>query len=233
MGQKVHPLGFRLGVTKTHQSNWFTTKKKYPIFIEQDRFLRDFLLTEYRTAGISTIQIDRKVNQIWMTLRAANPRLIVGGKDLDKLESLRKDLEEKLHKYTVEHILTQQNYEFYEEEYLEKPAQIAIFVTKVGKKRADVSVLSKSLVDQLEQRVAFRRAIRQAVKQAQRQNVQGIKIQISGRLNGAEIARSEWVREGRVPLQTLRANIDYCYTTAKTIYGLLGIKIWIFRGEKS
>lgn len=227
MGQKVHPLGFRLGVTKTHKSNWFTTKKKYPIFIEQDQFLRNVLLNQYRDAGISNIEIERKVNQIWITLRTANPGIILG-KNQDTLELLRKELEDKLHRYMIKHVFTQQKYSFFLEDYQEKPTQIAIFVTKLAKPNADVTAISQFLVDQLEQRVPFRRAIRQAVRRAQRQNVQGIKIQISGRLNGAEIARSEWLREGRVPLQTLRANIDYCYTTAKTIYGLLGIKIWIF-----
>ena len=231
MGQKVHPLGFRLGYTKQHQSNWFTNPKTYSVFIAQDRFLRELLFEKYKEAGISGIQIERKVNQIQITLNSAQPRMIIQNNETD-LESLRKELETKLHRYMVKTIFSQQKYSFFKEQYLEKPTQISIFVTKLQNPNTDVTILAQFLVDQLEQRVAFRRAIRQAVQRAQRQNVQGIKIQISGRLNGAEIARSEWVRKGRVPLQTLRADIDYTYTTAKTIYGLLGIKIWVFQAEK-
>lgn len=232
MGQKVHPLGFRLGVNKKHQSTWFTHPKKYPIYIEQDRFLRTLLFKKYDQAGISSIEIERKVNQIWVTLSTANPRVIVG-KGQGDLEGIRKDIEKQLNKYMLKNIFTQKKYEFFKDEYLEQPNEIAIFVTKLANPSADVMAISQTLVTQLEQRVAFRRAIRQVIQQAQKQKVQGIKIQISGRLNGAEIARSEWVREGRVPLQTLRANIDYCYTTAKTIYGLLGIKIWVFHGDEN
>lgn len=231
MGQKVHPLGFRLGYTKEHQSIWFTKSKTYPVFIAQDRFLRELLFEKYKEAGISGIQIERKVNQIQMTLNTAQPRMIIQTNQND-LESLRKDLETQLHRFMLKTIFSQKKYAFFKEQYLEKPTQISIFVTKLQNPNADVTVLGQFLVDQLEQRVAFRRAIRQAIQRAQRQNVQGIKIQISGRLNGAEIARSEWVRKGRVPLQTLRADIDYTYTTAKTIYGLLGIKIWVFQEEK-
>lgn len=230
MGQKVHPLGFRLGYTKKHQSQWFTNPKTYPILVSQDRFLRTVLFDKYQNAGISGIEIERKVNQIQVTVKAAQPRIIIK-QDQNDLEELCKDLEKQLHCYMIKHIFSQKKYEFYKESYLEKPTQISIFVTKLKNPNADVTVISQFLVDQLEQRIAFRRAIRQAIQRAQRQNVQGIKIQISGRLNGAEIARSEWVRKGRVPLQTLRANIDYTYTTAKTIYGLLGIKIWIFQEE--
>lgn len=236
MGQKVHPVGFRLGTTKTHNSKWFTNPKTYPIFVAQDQFLRKTLMEKYRDAGISNIEISRKVNQIFLTLRTAKPNVIV---DMDNAEGnlnvLRKELEGLLHKYTLNNILSQKKYEFFEKLYFEngKATQINIHVTKLANPNADVHFIGNFLVERLEERVAFRRAIRQAVKLAQRQNVEGIKIQISGRLNGAEIARSEWVREGRVPLQTLRANIDYTYTTAKTIYGLLGIKIWIFQGNKS
>ena len=232
MGQKVHPLGFRLGYTKSHQSKWFTNSKTYPILLAQDRFLREVLFEKYQDAGISAIEIERKVNQIQITLKTAQPRIIIK-KDQNDLENLRKDLEKQLHKYMLKHIFSQKKYAFFRDSYEEKSTQISIFVTKLKNPNADVTVVSQFLVDQLEQRIAFRRAIRQAIQRAQRQGVQGIKIQISGRLNGAEIARSEWVRQGRVPLQTLRANIDYTYTTAKTIYGLLGIKVWIFQEDKN
>nr|YP_010455860.1 ribosomal protein S3 [Tetraselmis marina]UUA64536.1 ribosomal protein S3 [Tetraselmis marina] len=232
MGQKVHPLGFRLGVNKKHQSTWFTTSKKYPIFIEQDTFLRALLFKNYAQAGISGIEIERKVNQVWVTLRATNPRILVG-KGQGDLETIRKDIEKQLHKHMLKNIFTQKKYEFFKNEYVEQPTEVAIFITKLANQNADVMAIAQSLVTQLEQRIPFRRAMRQVVQQAQKQKVQGIKIQISGRLNGAEIARSEWVREGRVPLQTLRANIDYSYTTAKTIYGLLGIKIWVFHDNEN
>ena len=237
MGQKVHPIGFRLGTTKTHQSNWYTNPKTYPIFVAQDQFLRKILMEKFREAGIANIEIKRKVNQIFLTLRTSDPDIIFNSyqetNEKASLVALRKELEHALHKYTVKNILSQKKFSFFEKNYLEngKPTQINIYVTKLANPNADVHVIGNFLVEKLEQRVAFRRAIRQAVKLAQRQKIQGIKIQISGRLNGAEIARSEWVREGRVPLQTLRANIDYTYTTAKTIYGLLGIKIWIFQNN--
>ena len=232
MGQKVHPVGFRLGYSKNHQSTWFTNPKTYSILIAQDRLLREVLFEQYRDAGISAIEIERKLNKIQITVKTARPRVILQtGKQ--GLEDLQKSLETQLHKYMVKHVFSQKKYAFFEQSYSEKPTQIAIFVTKLKNPNADVTVISKFLVDQLEQRVAFRKAIRKAIQRAQRQNVQGIKIQISGRLNGAEIARSEWVRKGRVPLQTLRANIDYTYTTAKTIYGLLGIKIWVFQEDQN
>lgn len=231
MGQKVHPVGFRLGITKKHQSQWFTSSKNYPIFSEQDRFLRTTLFEKYREAGISSIEIERKLHQIWITLRTSNPRILIGKGESD-LDLVRNECQAKLDKYTRTSLLTQPRFHFFQETYIEKPSEISLFVKKLRNPDAEVTVIAQFLVDQLEQRVAFRRAIRQAIQKAKRQKVQGIKIQLSGRLNGAEIARTEWVREGRVPLQTLRANIDYHYTTAKTIYGLLGIKIWIFQGDE-
>ena len=227
MGQKVHPVGFRLGINKDYQSKWFTNSKNYPIFLAQDKFLRNFLFEKYQLAGISGIEIERKSTQIQLTIKTSNPRVILQ-KDQTSLETLRADLEKKLERYTVKHIFSQKKYEFYKKSYLENPPQISIFVTKIQNPNADVHAIGQFLVNQLEERVPFRKAVRQAIQRAEKQKVQGIKIQISGRLNGAEIARSEWVRKGRVPLQTLRANIDYSYTTAKTIYGLLGIKIWVF-----
>ena len=232
MGQKVHPVGFRLGTTTTHKSKWYTNPKTYPIFVAQDQFLRKTLMEKYSDAGISSIEIGRKVNQIFLTLRTSEPNVILGTQNTEKtLNDLRKELEHLLQHYTLKNILSQKKYSFFEKTFFEngKPTQINIYVIKLANPNADVHYIGKFLVEKLEQRVAFRRAIRQAIKLAQRQKVEGIKIQISGRLNGAEIARSEWVREGRVPLQTLRANINYTYTTAKTIYGLLGIKIWIFQ----
>lgn len=231
MGQKVHPVGFRLGYTKKHQSGWFTTPKKYPIFIAQDHFLRSFLFENYGSAGISGIQIQRKLHEIQLTLQTQNPQFILKGNSKG-LDLLKKQLETQLHLYTIKFIFQQKKYQNYKNEYDEKPIEISIYLRKLKKPYADVSVLGSLLVDQLETRVAFRRAMKTVIESAQKAKVKGIKIQVSGRLNGAEMARSEWIRHGRVPLHTLRANIDYTYTTAKTIYGLLGIKIWIFHGEK-
>ena len=225
MGQKVHPHGFRLGVTKDHQSQWFSSSEDYSVFLKQDHFLRTFLVKKYGPAAIAGMTIERKVHQIWITIETANPRLLLG-KGQEDLETLQKDLEKRLQKYTLRTLVEHKKASSLRQAFSEKPLQIAIFVTKIAQPEENAAVISQFLVDELEQRVPFRRAIRQAVQRAQRQNV-GIKIQISGRLNGAEMARTEWVREGRVPLQTLRANVDYCYTTAKTIYGLLGIKVWI------
>jgi len=235
MGQKVHPVGFRLGTTKLHQSSWFIDPKTYPIFVAQDQFLRKTLIKKYAHAGISTIEIGRKANQIFLTLCTAKPDIILDKENPEtQLNKLRKELDQLLHNYTLQTILSQKKYSFFEKIYFEngKSTQINIHITKLGNPNADAHFIGNFLVEKLEQRVIFRRAIRQAIKLAQRENIEGIKIQISGRLNGAEIARSEWVREGRVPLQTLRANIDYTYTTAKTIYGVLGIKVWIFKGNK-
>lgn len=226
MGQKVHPIGFRLGITKQHQSKWYTNPKKYAIFIEQERFLRKLLFDKYSAAGISSIEMERKVHQISINMQVANPRMIAVK---DDLQVLRQELEKQLHKYMFKNVFCQQKYQFFQED--EKPTQISIVVTKISQPNADVTSLTQFLVDQLEQRAPFRRAIRQTIQRAQRQKIPGIKIQISGRLNGAEMARSEWVREGKMPLQTLRADIDYCYKTAKTIYGLLGIKVWVFSSK--
>jgi len=229
MGQKVHPLGFRLGYTKDHQAKWYTNPKTYSIFIAQDRFLRQKISEKYQSMGIciSSIEIERKVNEIRLTLKIAEPKGLTE-KDLQKF---RDSLEKQLHKYTAQQIFSQHKYAFFQDIFLEKPSQLSICLKKVANGKSDVNYLADSLVEQLELRIPFRRAIRQAIRNAQKAKVAGIKIQISGRLNGAEIARSEWVREGRVPLQTLRANIDYTYKTARTIYGLLGIKVWVFKED--
>jgi small subunit ribosomal protein S3 len=240
MGQKVHPLGFRLGITQKHESRWFTQPKQYPIFIQQDRFVRTFLGDKCQKVGIAKIVIQRILNQVrvFVTLQRpdrrtkkfqGHPKNHVAF--FANLKELRTDLEKKLNQFTLQHVLSNPKYNFFQEEFLEQPSKVSIFVKR--KRKIDSSLIASSLVKQLEKRVAFRQAIRQAVREAQNDNVlQGLKIQISGRLNGAEMARTEWVRQGRVPLQTLRANMDYCYTTAKTIYGLLGIKIWIFLGDQ-
>ena len=226
MGQKVNPLGFRLGITQKHRSQWFVKDSQYSQLAVEDFFLRKKIISIFSDAGITEIAIQRKLDQIQMEIRTARPGVIVG-RDGGRLEELRKDLELQLKKFR------NKNFYFYKNTFpegFEKP-QIAIHVTKLSNPDGEAGFIADFLVEQLQKRIPFRRAMKQAIQRVQRARVKGIKIQISGRLNGAEIARSEWVREGRVPLQTLRANIDYSYQTAKTIYGIIGIKVWIFQGE--
>lgn len=232
MGQKIHPLGFRLGITKKHRSQWFAKTAQYPQLVLEDSFIRQVFLEKFIDAGITHIEIQRKLDQIKIEIRAARPGILVG-RDGANLEILRKLLEQKLSTYRLKTIsgLKLSNLFSLKNENIKVPIQVGIHVTKLANPDSEAGFIADFLVEQLEKRVAFRRAVRQAIQRAQRAGVSGIKIQISGRLNGAEIARSEWVREGRVPLQTLRADIDYCYKTAKTIYGLLGIKIWIFKNN--
>ena len=232
MGQKIHPLGFRLGITKKHRSQWFAKTAQYPQLVLEDNFIRQILFEKFIDAGITHIEIQRKLDQIKIEIRAARPGILVG-RDGVNLEILRKLLEQKLSTYRLKNISSSKLSTLFlsKSNNIKKSIQVAIHVTKLANPDSEAAFIADFLVEQLEKRVAFRRAVRQAVQRAQRAGVSGIKIQISGRLNGAEIARSEWVREGRVPLQTLRADINYCYKTAKTIYGLLGIKIWVFKNS--
>ncbi|MBD2137436.1 30S ribosomal protein S3 [Anabaena sp. FACHB-1237] len=213
MGQKIHPVGFRLGITQEHQSRWFADPDQYPELLKEDHKLRQYIeqkLGRYaqNNAGISEVRIERKADQIDLEVRTARPGVVVG-RGGQGIESLRTGLQEALG----------------------GNRQIRINVVEVQKVDADAYLIAEYIAQQLERRVSFRRVVRQAIQRAQRAGVQGIKVQVSGRLNGAEIARTEWTREGRVPLHTLRADIDYSYCTAKTIYGILGIKVWIFKGE--
>lgn len=232
MGQKIHPLGFRLGITKKHRSQWFAKTAQYPQLVLEDSFIRQLLLEKFIDSGITHIEIQRKLDQVKIEIRAARPGILVG-RDGANLEILRKLLEQKLSTYRLKSISGSHLANLFssKNEHIKASIQVAIHVTKLANPDSEAGFIADFLVEQLEKRVAFRRAVRQAIQRAQRAGVSGIKIQISGRLNGAEIARSEWVREGRVPLQTLRADIDYCYKTAKTIYGLLGIKIWVFKNN--
>lgn len=208
MGQKIHPVGFRLGYTKEHQSCWYADKKRYPELLQEDRRIRDFVSKELSNAGISQIKIERKADQVDLTISTARPGVVVG-RGGTGIEKLRTDLQGVV----------------------SDNRQIRINVVEVARVDADAALIAEYITQQLERRVSFRRVVRQAIQRAQRAEVQGIKIQIGGRLNGAEIARTEWVREGRVPLHTLRADIDYAYRTALTIYGILGVKVWVFKGE--
>ena len=208
MGQKIHPVGFRLGYTKDHQSCWYADKKHYPELLQEDRLIRQYVAKELSNAGISQVKIERKADQIDLAIHTARPGVVVG-RGGTGIEKLRTDLQEAVG----------------------NNRQIRINVIEVARVDADAALIAEYITQQLERRVSFRRVVRQAIQRAQRAEVQGIKIQVGGRLNGAEIARTEWVREGRVPLHTLRADIDYAYRTALTIYGILGVKVWVFKGE--
>jgi len=232
MGQKIHPLGFRLNITQNYRSHWFAKTNQYPQLVIEDQFLRQYLSEQFSDAGISTIEIQRKLDQIKIEISAARPGIIVG-RDKNGLELLRKDLTNKIKRNRAQKnysTVSSNNYKKTENQN-KQSVQLSIHITKLANPNAEASFIADFLVEQLEKRIAFRRALRQAIQRSQRARVKGIKIQISGRLNGAEIARTEWTREGRVPLQTLRADIDYSYKIAKTIYGLLGIKIWVFKEE--
>jgi len=210
VGQKTHPLGFRLGITQEHRSIWYANFNDYAYLLEEDEQIRRYLNTLTKTASISDVKINRNGlgDQIQLNIETGRPGALVGENGLG-LENLLKNIKK----------LVLPN------------RQISINVIEIKKVNLNASLIGDLVVKQLEERVAFRRAIREALQAAQEENVKGIKIQVSGRLNGAEMARTEWIREGRVPLQTLRADIDYCKKEANTIYGVLGVKVWLFKNE--
>ena len=210
MGQKTHPLGFRLGITQDHKSTWYANFNQYANVLKEDNTIRTYIDTISKVNSISNVKINRNGlnDQIQLNIETGKPGILVG--------DLGSGLENLLNKI---------------KKILPTSRQLTINILEVEKVDLDATLLADLVAEQLEKRVAFKRAMREALQRAQKQNVKGIKIQVSGRLNGAEIARSEWVREGRVPLQTLRADIDYATKEANTIYGVLGIKIWLFRGE--
>jgi small subunit ribosomal protein S3 len=223
MGQKVHPIGFRLGITQKHQSYWCTTPQKSALWIQDASFLLNYLSKTYVGAGITHIEIERRDLEspsLGIEIHAARPALFLG-RETKGLDRLRDELVNRLRA-------------FYRKRNLKDPGEILLSLSIKPLQEPDIhaAVLAEKLVEDLEQRKPFRRAMRQTVQRALRAGVKGIKVQVSGRLNGADIARSEDVREGPVPLQTLRADIDYSSKSAKTIFGLLGIKIWVFRGER-
>ena len=210
MGQKTHPLGFRLGIVQEHQSVWYANFNQYASILQEDDKIRTYISTISRANYISKVKICRNVlkDHIQLTIETGKPGILVDDMG-NGLKNLLKNLKKLL------------------------PAgrQLTIKVSEIEFVDLEAKLLADLVAEQLEKRIAFRRATRTVLQRAERQNVNGIKIQVSGRLNGAEIARSEWVREGRVPLQTLRADIDYATTEANTIYGVLGIKIWLFKSE--
>ena len=208
MGQKIHPLGFRLGVTQTHRSLWFAKPKNYSVLLQEDYQMRSYITAQFSEAQISRIQISRRFDQIEVEIYSGSPSIILGRMG-SGLEDLRQRLQNLLNP--------------------EVKIRVKVYEVEPG---LEASLIAKDIASHLEtKQVNFRRIVKSAIQRAQKANIKGIKVQISGRLNGAEIARSEWVREGRVPLQTLRADIDYTHQVAYTTYGILGIKVWLFKGE--
>jgi small subunit ribosomal protein S3 len=206
MGQKINPIGLRLGINRTWDSRWYSGKNEYGKLLHEDMKIRDVLMKNLKQAAISKIIIERPHKKCRVNIHSARPGVVIGkkGADIDKLRKLVSKLTD---------------------------SEVAINIVEVRKPEIDATLVADSIAQQLERRVAFRRAMKRAVQSAMRLGAEGIRINCSGRLGGAEIARLEWYREGRVPLHTLRADVDYGVATAHTAYGTCGIKVWIFKGE--
>ena len=207
MGQKVHPTGFRLGIVKDFTSKWYANSKDYANFLNSDLEARAYLKKRLAQASVSRIQIERTAGSATITIQTARPGLVIGKKGED-IERLRREVTQML-----------------------GLPQVHINIEEVRKPELDAQLVAVSVAQQLERRIMFRRAMKRAVQNTMRLGAQGVKINVAGRLNGAEIARTEWYREGRVPLHTLRADIDYGFAEALTTYGIIGVKVWIFKGE--
>jgi small subunit ribosomal protein S3 len=209
MGHKVHPTGFRLGVTAQWTSNWYAERGAYRDNLNKDIAVRTFLREKLAQASVSRVQIDRPAKSARVTIHTARPGIVIGKKGED-IEKLKHEVAKKIGL---------------------KPDAVHISVEEIRKPELDAQLIADSVAQQLERRIMFRRAMKRAVTNAMRLGAGGIKIQVGGRLNGAEIARVEWYREGRVPLHTLRAYVDYGFAEAKTTYGVIGVKVWVFNGE--
>jgi small subunit ribosomal protein S3 len=206
MGQKVHPTGFRLGVVKKHNANWYAKGKTFKENLIEDLKVRDFLKNKLRFSSVSKVEIDRSAQNFIVSIHTSRPGIIIGKKG-EEIESNKKSIEKIVN----------------------RPAQVQI--KEVRKPDLDATILAEGIAQQLERRVQFRRAMKRAVQSALRQGAKGVRTEVSGRLGGAEIARTEWYREGRVPLHTLRADVDYGTAEAATTYGIIGVKVWVYRGE--
>lgn len=205
MGQKVNPVGFRLGIVNTWDSKWFATRD-YPKLVLEDRRIRDYLKDRLYHAGISHIEIERAANKVKIRIFTARPGIVIGKKG-SEIEALRRDLERKFRR------------------------EVLIDIQEVRRPELDATLVAENIALQLIRRVAFRRAMKRAVSSALKFGAKGVRVASAGRLGGAEMARREWYREGRVPLHTLRADIDYGTALARTTYGIIGVKVWIFKGE--
>jgi small subunit ribosomal protein S3 len=206
MGQKIHPTGIRLGIVKDWTSKWYADSKDYADLLNKDMEVRAFLKKKLAQASVSRIQIDRPAKNAHITVHTARPGVVIGkkGEDIDRL---RKEVSSMM------------------------GIPVHISIEEIRKPELDAQLVAESIAQQLEKRIMFRRAMKRSVQTAMRLGAGGIRVNIAGRLNGAEIARSEWYREGRVPLHTLRADIDYGFAEARTTYGILGVKVWVFKGE--
>lgn len=205
MGQKVHPTGFRLGVIKSWDSKWFATKD-YARLVYEDRMIRDYIKARLFHAGIARIEIERAANKVKIRIYTARPGIVIGKKG-SEIEALKRDLEKKFKR------------------------EVLIDIQEVRRPELDATLVGENIALQLVRRVAFRRAMKRAVTAALKFGAKGVRVASAGRLGGAEMARREWYREGRVPLHTLRADIDYGTALARTTYGIIGVKVWIFKGE--
>ena len=206
MGQKVHPIGFRLGITKQHTSNWYAEKSQYTENLLKDIEVRKHLHSQLSHASVSRIEIERTADNSRVVIHTARPGVVIGkkGEDIDRMtEEITKMMK----------------------------IPVTLSIQEIRKPDLDAKLLADNVAQQLERRVMFRRAMKRAVQNAMRQGALGVKIRVAGRLGGAEIARAEWHKEGRVPLHTLRADVDYGLSEAKTTYGIIGVKAWVFRGE--
>ena len=209
MGQKVHPTGFRLGIATDWTSKWYANSDQFADFLDEDLKIREFLKKKLAQAAVSRIQISRPAKSIAVTIHTARPGIIIGKKGED-IERLRIEVASLVSVHIN---------------------NVKINIEEIRKPELDAQLVAEGIASQLERRVMFRRAMRRSVTNAMRIGAEGIKINVSGRLNGAEIARNEWYREGRVPLHTLRADVDYGFAEALTTYGILGVKVWIYKGE--
>lgn len=206
MGQKIHPTGFRLAVTRDWTSRWFANSKAFPAMLREDIAVRDYLKKKLAHASVGRVVIERPAKNARVTVFSARPGVVIGKKGED-IEQLKADLQRRM------------------------GVPVHVNIEEIRKPETDAQLIADSIAQQLEKRIMFRRAMKRAMQNAMRLGAQGIKIMSAGRLNGAEIARTEWYREGRVPLHTLRADIDYGTSEAKTTYGIIGIKVWVFKGE--
>jgi small subunit ribosomal protein S3 len=209
MGQKVNPLGIRLGITRDWTSRWYAGKKQFPVHVYTDFRVRKFLTTKLHEASVSRILIERAAKKVNITIQTARPGIVIGKKGED-IEKLRQETA-KLLSMAV--------------------ADVRINIAEIRKPELDSQLVADSIAQQIEKRVMFRRAMKRAVMSTMRSGALGVKVRVSGRLNGSEIARTEWYREGRIPLHTFRADIDYGLSEAHTTYGIIGVKVWIFKGE--
>jgi small subunit ribosomal protein S3 len=207
MGQKIHPIGFRLAVTRNWTSKWYANSKHFASTLKEDIKIREYLAKKLAHASVGKVSIERPAKNARITIHSARPGVVIGKKGED-IETLRSDLRRMM------------------------GSDVGLNIEEIRKPEIDAQLVADSIAQQLEKRIMFRRAMKRAMQNAMRLGAQGIKIMTAGRLNGAEIARSEWYREGRVPLHTLRADIEYGFAEARTTYGVIGIKVWVFKGER-